>query len=71
MIRVVPQGRRRCWRPKVCYASIADAEKHAATLIRRDRLRGEFSPGCELVCYFCAQHTNFHLGHLTRKDLRS
>jgi len=50
-----------CWRPKVCYPTIAAAETAVLEQERRNRQRGiQSGPLC---IYFCPRHCNFHIGH--------
>lgn len=69
IIPVIPQCRR-CWRAKVCWPSIAAAEREAERLAAQNHRRGEIRPGV-LTIYFCVQHCNFHVGHRAIKELPS
>jgi hypothetical protein len=64
MTRVVPQSKPWCFRPvpKVCFWTIASAERAAENIGRRS------ASDRELVIFFCTVHQAFHLGHQPRKE---
>ncbi len=55
----------RCWRPKVCYQSIADAELAAHSLMQLDHEQG-IDPG-RLCIIYCPRHCSFHVAHDLRR----
>lgn len=61
MIPPVRPQRRKCWKPKVCYASMSEAIAAAVRLEQHDRRR-RISRGPVCV-YYCVRHSSLHIGH--------